>query len=177
MPRFNEEIALEPDEDLFATIIDFQSNAEINASKPCSTPAPVSNDDESISDTSTFSALSFLDPAGEEELSIEDSGDSPPPVEHMLSKLNSMMMRSNLSRAIISKNVFPDFSIKETKISFDYYPPNSPTGTTKSNFHKASPSASKHTRRTHDKISTDFVRLGSRQDSSIGEFLRASKKW
>ncbi|CAJ1949211.1 unnamed protein product [Cylindrotheca closterium] len=171
-------LLLSEDNDM-ASIIDFQGHSAAETSKRCSTIdidtstlVPVFGDDESISDTSIFSHFSF-DPVDEEPFT-KTSENAPPPTEKMISKLNSMMMRSALSRAIVSKTVYPDLKKNKTrKISFDYS-----SSSTKSSYHKASPrSASKHTRRTNDKISTDSVRLGSRQDSSIGGFLRASKKW
>eukprot|EP00526_Cylindrotheca_closterium_P022949 CAMPEP_0113614038 /NCGR_PEP_ID=MMETSP0017_2-20120614/6955_1 /TAXON_ID=2856 /ORGANISM="Cylindrotheca closterium" /LENGTH=184 /DNA_ID=CAMNT_0000523183 /DNA_START=25 /DNA_END=579 /DNA_ORIENTATION=+ /assembly_acc=CAM_ASM_000147 len=181
--QFNE-IDLQPDDlsfllrsdDLMANI-DFQANPKVTTAKSCNRIeidarplVPVSDDDESISDTSLWSHLSF-DPV-DEELSSAETSEKPPSFERMVSKLNSMMRLSALSRAIISKTVFEDLNKKTRNISSV-----DSSSTTKPSLHKARRSSSKHTHRTNDKISTDSVRLGSRQDSSIGGFLRASKKW
>ena len=132
---------------------------------------PVSDDDESISAASLLSNFSFHTVNAEEQPPVAGA-DRTPSFQLMVSKLNSMMMRSARSRAIISTTVFPDLKKKSRKISLDV------SSAAKPSVHKANKPSPKHCQqRNHGKISTDSMRLGSRQDSCIGGFLRASKKW
>ena len=166
-------------DDITATIGSYHRELDTTTttSKPCSSIeidatkafAPsVSDDDESISGRSLFSSGLTLHSSNDDPSSASEK---PPSFGIMVSKLNSMMMKSAKSRAIISNTVFAELKKKARKISLDC------TSTNKPSLHKASRQSPKHSHQNKDNISTDSIRLGSRQDSNIGGFLRASKKW
>lgn len=145
--------------------------------KPNNTPLEINishsvpvSDDESISEASLFSGISFhtTDCSDEQQsqesstrCEAESSSLSIPPascsMEELVAKLNKSMMRSARTRALISKNVYPD--LNRNKLSL----------------HKAQQRSTKH--KYNSGIATQSLVLGTSTDNSICGFLRATKKW
>ncbi|CAJ1963152.1 unnamed protein product [Cylindrotheca closterium] len=128
--------------------------------------APVSDEEESLSDNSLFSDISFHP--------VADDKEGIPSMEALVAKLNRSMLRSARSRAMVSKTVFPDLRKRGTNRRVNTTPVDSPSSSIKTILHRGPRMICKTPSSSICIAQCDAMKIDG---NSIGDFLRQTKRW